>query len=257
MSGNVTVIITVWKRDYLQEQIASLLDQSVLPAQIWIIHYEHHIDIRPLVEKYLPVYPFIFIIQSDLNLKYFGRFSIAKHVDTEYVWLLDDDVIPGRTWLERCCKKCAELDAVVSCTGRIIPKDDFVPERCLSGEVEKYFIGDSHDPDEMNLCPADTVVDFACNSYFFQSKWITAFWSIWPFTFLSGEDIHLSASLKVARNVPTVVLAQTSADSSGNMKKKYSADEHSSWLKPGFTEIREGILRNLITDRGWRPILWS
>lgn len=256
-SASVTVVITVWKRDYLQEQLEALLNQTVLPEQIWIIHYEHHIDPRTVVDQYLPVFPSIFIIQSDLNLKYFGRFSIAKHVSSEYVWLLDDDIIPGKSWLERSCKKCAELNAVISCTGRIIPQGDFLPEKGLNGEIQKYFIGDCYQPGTMNYCPADTLVDFACNSYFIKSQWLTDFWAIWPSTFLSGEDIHLSASLKVMRNVDTVVLAQSCEDTSGNLKKDYSRDEHSSWLKPGFFEIRETILRNMIENRGWKPILWS
>jgi GT2 family glycosyltransferase len=255
--ASVTVIITIWKRQYLREQLDALLEQTVLPEEIWIIHYESHVDIRSVVDEYLPVFPAIFVIQSDLNLKYFGRFSIAKHVNSEFVWLLDDDVIPGKSWLERSCKKCRELNAVISCTGRIVPKDDFLPELGRSGDLRKYFVGDCYNDEGMNYCPADTQVDFACNSYFIQSGWITDFWAIWPSTFLSGEDIHLSASLKVTKNINTVVLEQSSVETSGNLKKDYSRDEHSSWIKPGFVEVRETILRHMIGNCGWRPILWS
>ena len=256
-SVSVTIIITVWKRNYLEEQIESLLNQTVLPEQIWIIHYEDHIDIRPLIKRYLPVFPSIFIIEADLNLKFFGRYSMAGYVNTEYVWVLDDDVIPGRKWLERSCEKCSELNAVITCTGRIIPKDDFIPEKCSSGEIEKYFIGDSNDADAMHYCPVDTIVDYPCNSYFIKSSWVSDFWAIWPSTFLSGDDIHLSAALKIKRNVPTVVLAQSCGETTGNLRKEYGLDEHKSWLKPGWFETRESILRNLIQVQGWKPILWS
>lgn len=253
----VTVIITVWKRLYLEEQLDAILLQTALPSEIWIIHYEDHIDIIQLVNRFRERFPAIFLIRSDKNLKYFGRFSIASHVTSEYTWLIDDDIVPGKRWLELSHQKCAALNAVIGCSGRIIPKGIFVPEKGEYPDPEKYFVGDGNESEEMNCCEEDTIVDFACNSYFIRSRWIRDFWAIWPSTFNSGEDIHLSASLKICQNIPTIVPAQNCAESTGNRKKAYGRDQHSSWLKPGFFTIREGVFRDLITVRGWKPLLWQ
>jgi hypothetical protein len=253
----VTVIITVWKRNYLQEQLEALLDQTTLPGQIWILQNENHFDVRPLIKGYLERFPSIFVMQSEVNLKCFWRYSMTWHVKDEFVWVLDDDVIPGRKWLEVCCEKCRSLNAVIGCSGRIVPKDDYMPERARSGEILKYFIGDGDESREINYCPEDTVVDYACNSYFFRTEWIKEFWTFLPFSFIHGDDMHLSVSLKLRRNVGTVIPAQLNAESTGNLKKRYGSDQYSSWLKAPFYPVREGVLQNMISTCGWKPILWS
>ena len=78
---STTIIITVYKRSYLKEQLGSLLNQTVLPQQIWILHYEDHIDITPVVNHYRKIFPAIFITHSDLNLKFFV-------VDDKLLWFL-------------------------------------------------------------------------------------------------------------------------------------------------------------------------
>src|SRR5882757_4051151 len=228
----VTVILNLWKRQYLEEQLDSLLRQTMLPQEIWLVQCGDHIDVSNMIKKYSSLFSELYLIKSSLDLKYFGRFSIANHVNSPYIWFLDDDVIPGKEWLERSCRKCESLNAIISCTGRIIPKDNFVPEKVNYGRIRDYFIGDCFDPGEVNYCLSDTLVDFACNSYFIRSSWIREFWSIWPFTFQSGEDIHLSASLKIRRNIPTYVLEQLTVEASGNLRKKYGGDQYSSWRKP-------------------------
>jgi hypothetical protein len=182
---------------------------------------------------------------------------VAVNVKSEFTWVIDDDVIPGKKWLERCCQKCASLNAAISCTGRIIPKGDYSPERGAKMDVSKYFIGDCYNTDKMNYCPEDMVVDYACNSYFFKSEWIKDFWAFWPFTFASGEDMHLSITLKLRRNIDTVVLSQLCVETTGNRNKKYSRDHHSSWRKPDFYDVREAILKNMMDVHGWKPLLWS
>jgi hypothetical protein len=254
---SVTIIITVYKRTYLGEQLKALLSASVVPEEILILHYENHIDITSVVKQYRKQLPAIHVIDSDLNLKYFGRFSLAVHVKSEFTWVLDDDVIPGRKWLERCCEKCASLNAEISCTGRIIPKGDYSPERGAKPDVAKYFIGDCYNTDKMNYCPEDTVVDYACNSYFFKTEWVKDFWASWPYTLATGEDMHLSVTLKLRRNIDTVVLSQVCADTTGNLNKNYSRDRHSSWRKSDFHDLREALLKNMMEERGWKPLLWS
>ncbi|MBD0256601.1 MAG: glycosyltransferase, partial [Cytophagales bacterium] len=237
-------------------QLESLVSQSVRPAQIWVLQNENNVDIRPTVEKYRLILPDILIIRSDFNFKYFGRFSVCSHVETEFVFVVDDDVIPSAHWLQICLDKCVAYNAIISCTGRIIPPFDFRPEACGQSEKKRYFIGDNYNEDEMNVVPGDTRVDYGCNSYFFRKEWLQYFWSIWPCTFASGEDIHLAASLMVTRSIPTIVPEQTGRENSGNLKKYYSQDPVSSWRSPDFIDIRQSVFRFFIEEKKWKPILW-
>ncbi len=255
--NSITVIITVWKRGYLEQQLTSLTGQTVRPSQIWIIQNEHHIRIREVVEKFTPDFPAISIIHSDYNFKFFGRFSLVCHVQTEYVLVIDDDVIPAASWLERCLRKSKQYNAVISCTGRIIKPASFRPEEGQGEEKKLYFIGDNQSNDDNNFIPDDTRVDYGCNSYFFRTEWIKHFWSVWPATFLSGEDIHLSASLMIARSIPTIVPRQLCRQTSGNLHKLYSQDEVSSWRNTDFIDIRQSVFEYLIKEKNWKPILWQ
>ena len=88
-NSDVTVIITIWKRPYLDLQIESLTHQSVLPKNIWIIHNESHINIDKTIAKYTDFFPNISVIDSDLNLKYFGRFSLCYQIPTTYAFVID------------------------------------------------------------------------------------------------------------------------------------------------------------------------
>ena len=251
---DVTIILNIWKRAYLEEQLIALLSQTVIPKEIWILQLENHQDIDSLVNITKLHYSNIVTIKSDRNFKYFGRFSLAVNVLTKYTWILDDDVIPGKKWLEKCVQKCKELNAIVSCTGRIIPKNNFEPENYFSSKRKNHFIGDMSYT--YNKCVKDTPVDYACNSYFFKSKWIKLFWSIWPKTFQTGEDIHLSASCKILRNVPTFVLKQGSKNESGSIKKEYGADDYATWKRNDFIERRRAVIKHHVKKNHWKPINW-
>lgn len=254
--ADVTMILNVWRRNYLDEQLGSLMKQTFLPKQIWIIRYERMTDMESVVEKYQGLFPSITLIESGKNLKYYARFSIAAFTETEFTWVLDDDVIPSPVWLEIALKKCNEHNALISCTGRIIAPDDFEPETPKL-VPEDYFIGDEPATLEYNICAKDTIVDYGCNSYFFRTSWIKHFWSIWPHTFSSGEDMHFAATLKIRAGINTVVPEQHTVADTGNTKKFYGSDEHSSWLLPGFYDTRREILKYLILEKKWKPIMWG
>lgn len=256
-NSGITIIITVWKRAYLDFQLKSLVNQSVQPDYILILQNGCHIDIKSVVEQYRNTFPNIYIIHSELNLKYFGRFSICNNVETKYVFVIDDDVIPSTNWLHICLEKCNKYNSIISCTGRIIPPGDFRPEEGKGVDVKKHFIGDCYNSDNKNFSPNDKQVDYGCNSYFLKTEWIRCFWSIWPITFQSGEDIHLSATLMLLKAIPTIVPQQTSEETCGNLKKLYSADLFSSWRNSDFIDIRETIFEFFINEKKWKPLLWN
>lgn len=254
---DVTIILNIWRREYLEEQLLSIFTQTVLPKEIWILQCENHIDAQTIINKFKPVFSSIFLMKADKNLKYFGRFSLAINAVTKYTWLLDDDIIPGKEWLQNCVYKCDSLNAIVSCTGRFIPKNDFQPENLSHGKTADHFVGDlGYYHESINMCPKDTIVDYACNSYFIKTEWLSTYWSIWPITFQSGEDMHLSASCKSKLNINTIVLKQTNIHNSGSLKRKYGQDIKASWRRHDFIKLREKVLKYHIYEHNWTPIRW-
>lgn len=253
-TSDVTVILTVWKRNHLEEQIQAMLRQTVPAANIWVQQYGNHVATADILARY----PGISYVHSDLNLKYFGRFSLALHATSRYTWVLDDDIIPADNWVEKCISTCEQYNAIVCSNGRLIPPGDYTPEVSSDASYRmKYFIGDSPLLNGFNVCPADTIIDFGCSSYFLRSAWLRHFWAIWPYTFDTGEDMHLSATAKLLGNVRTVVPAQTSPEDTGNRKPAYSCDEHASYKKQGFIQQRTRILKYLIDEKHWSPTLWA
>ncbi len=250
-SSNLTVILTIWKRNNLLEQLDSLFSQTVKPSVIWVIQCENHVNISQIF-KY---YPEISYLKSSVDLKYFGRFSFAQYVKTKYVWIVDDDVIPGKKWIEKCLHTSSRGDYIISCAGRRIPNNCyFLGTR---NEIEKHYFGDITPSFTFHFCKENTLVDFGCNGWFFQAEWIKTFWQVPPLTLDMSEDMHLSAVCKLKLDVKTIVLSQNNEENTGNLKIAYGRDEFASWTKRGFYEKREEVLHYLIDNLGWKPILWN
>jgi hypothetical protein len=243
--------MNIWKRNHVKEQLLALFNQTLKPSEIWIVQCGDHVQLDEIKKQY----PFLNILSSTVDLKYFGRFSFAQYVKSNYVYILDDDVIPSKNWLQECKNLCDTKNAIIASAGRIIPENDFYPEKLSN--VPDYFIGDVSRDVPYNYCELETQVDFGCNSWFFKSNWLRDFWRVPPYSFDTGEDIHFSAVCKIASGTPTIVPAQIDEVLNGNLKKWYGHDDMASWKQSDFLPQRAGILQNMIEKNGWKPLLWS
>ncbi|ACT96443.1 glycosyltransferase family 2 protein [Dyadobacter fermentans] len=246
-NGLVTVILTVWKRNHLEEQIAALLSQTEQPYQIWIYQCGAHVNIEKVLRKYSNIQ----FVSSSVNLKYFGRFSLALHVKSEYVWILDDDVIPSPNWLEEARRMSEARNAIIASAGRIISYQ----ARSNGPEItdlRRFLVGDGDEEKFCNYNRTDTETDFGCNSWLFKRDWVSLFWRIKPYTLENAEDIHLSAACKIFENIPTIVPAQSELLLCGNLKKYYGHDEVASWKRFDFQKERIEVINYLIREHGWQ-----
>jgi len=267
--NGITVILTFWKRDNLEEQIKCMLQQTCPPDEIWIYHCcEFNKADFLLVKKY----PSVKYQYNTNNLGYFGRFNLALLAKTPFIFILDDDVIPTSNWLEKCVELNTSHNAIVSSSGKIIPDNDYTPEKVKNKRnyLRNYFIGESDKvkvkksikkSDEnidlgLNKCDCDTFVDFGCNSWFIRKEWLNLFWSIQPYTYETGEDIHLSASCYLKGNIKTICPRQNQ-QLSGNTKRTYGIDQFASWKENDFINKREKIFRYWIDEKGWKPLIWE
>ncbi|UHG94585.1 glycosyltransferase family 2 protein [Spirosoma oryzicola] len=245
-NGLVTVILTVWKRHHLEEQIEAIINQTEQPYQVWVYQCGDHVNINKIKKKFNNIQ----YINSSVDLKYFGRFSLALHVKSEYVWILDDDVIPSTNWLEDCRKMCENRNSIISSAGRIISYQKNEDGLQIT-DLRRFLVGDGCTEKHYNFNENDTEADFGCNNWLFKTEWIYLFWKIKPYTLENAEDIHLSATCKILANIPTIIPAQSEFTSCGNLKKYYGHDEVASWKKINFQKARIEAINYLINEHGW------
>ncbi|HWB92057.1 MAG TPA: hypothetical protein VG605_09400 [Puia sp.] len=252
-NATITAILTVWKREHLSEQLRVLGQQSHPPEHIWVYHCGSH---QPPDYSLLDHYPNLYYQYNTSDLGYFGRFNLALFAKTDYIFIMDDDVVPSAHWLEKGMQLCSAHQSIVSPAGRIIPPGSFRPEEIRDPRhVQTFYIGDG-DAARFNRCFADSFVDYGCNSWLLKAEWMTYFWSIKPYTLETGEDIHLSAAAFMQGGVRTICPRQEEFGLCGNLKKAYGLDEHASWRRPDFADKREKIFTYWIKEKGWKPVYW-
>ncbi|CAM9901519.1 unnamed protein product, partial [Choristocarpus tenellus] len=70
-------------------------------------------------------YKNIRVVVSDFNFKFYGRFQLALTAPTDFVWIIDDDVIPGNKYLEQLLH-AAGTDllgtSLLGSIGRVLPR---------------------------------------------------------------------------------------------------------------------------------------
>jgi hypothetical protein len=247
--NHLTAILTVWRRDHLNEQIEALLQQTVPPAEIWIYHCGNYV--KPRLSRYKK-YSNIKYQNNSHDFGYFGRFSMSLHVNTPYVYILDDDVIPTLNWVENSLNLIEKYNAIISSAGRILTPEYLEFENFSAEQRLNNYIGDGDNSRYRNFCIEDTVVDFGCNSWVFKTEWVRHFWSIWPYTFKTGEDIHFSASCQVKAGLSTIVPFQDGQEICGNLTKFYGFDQNASWKRSGFFSDRQDIVKSWVHDQNWR-----
>ncbi|TVU25623.1 hypothetical protein EJB05_28126, partial [Eragrostis curvula] len=159
----------------------------------------------------------ISFVSSDYNFKYYGRFQMAlQSDDAEYVYVLDDDMIPGARMLEILCHVAGTDkygNAALGSIGRILPfrqKDLTFPRYC---EFRSKEAGLSL-PDRAYDIAVDRIVqvDFLSSSWFLPADLLKTLFIETPLTFATGEDLHLSYQLQKYVGAGSFVLPVDAAD---------------------------------------------
>jgi Predicted glycosyltransferases len=233
----VTVILTVWKRNHLEEQIKALLNQSKPPFEIWVQQTQNHVNVDEVIERYRDKVRYFYYEE---NKGVFGRFESVSSVYTEYVYIIDDDIIPGVDFLGLALSKSIELNAIISPNGRIINSET---------NLVYDYVGDGN-WFEHSFCKDDTLVDFGNNAWFFKTEWIDEFLKYTPLYRNNGEDIHLSTSIKILKGIDTYVPEQLTPYGSGSIKRHYSSDEHALHKRQNFQKERIDVIKRFRIE-GW------
>lgn len=216
--SEINAVLTVYKRpDLLEQQVLSVLDQSVEISKIFI--WINGVDLdQGVQEKVKLLSDRLYFIKSDLNLGVWQRFFFCLNLNVEYVAIFDDDTVLPPDWFESCLTAISEFGINTLCGARgiifkssnsYIPFDevDFLNHRSTK-EVD--LVGHAW------FCSRRCLQNFG----FLPVNWDVA-------TFVSGEDLHFSSAVRLAGGrvlVPGVLRTAISDYTSPDFWRRKGAD---------------------------------
>ena len=235
--SDITVILSTWKRDYLETQIESVLNQSVEPHRIILYQNESHQDFSDIVKKYSIEH----IHSRTTNFRYHSRFTIPLYVESEYFAIFDDDTIPAPRWLENCLRLSQQENCIVGANGRTVVQTDAGIETLATGDGSSV--------------PRDVEVDFVGHCWFVKRDHVFTMWKRKPFTYSTGEDIHLSASNKIENGTRSFVPMQpVGTDLCGDTRFDFCDDELASFkILKNHGKDRDELVYNWL-KAGWKTV---
>ena len=80
IKNEITVILSVWKRDHLNKQLGSIVNQSKKPYQIWIYQNESHFNIN---------------IPEEIKREHKISVIQSKDIMSQYLMTIQSPVIDG------------------------------------------------------------------------------------------------------------------------------------------------------------------
>jgi hypothetical protein len=230
----VTTVLTVCDRfDYLESQIEAIESQSI-NSEIFI-HWNCD-------KEYTLKYPAFVYKNTEKPKSLYNRFYSSLDFRTPYVYIPDDDVLPGSNYLEKCIEFSKSKDDKVLIGGLGMN----FPEGAKSYEV-KNRVGAGH-----NHFPTKPIkVDMVGQSYFMSTDLLTHYGKYRPLH-KYGEDVLLGYSM-YSNDIPIYVLdiersdlstyPDTSIGQRGN-------DKYAQWKHPRHKKLRSFLMQTY-TDKGW------
>jgi len=217
-----TVILNHWRRKSLEQQLKALHAQTLRPRSVWVCLFNSDKEefYSEIVSRYTKKFKGgVFIVKSNYNFKYFGRFQLALQVATPYVWIVDDDVLPGKNYLEILTHVggISDLKGIYGSTGWLMPghqgneKGRKLPSyRDPEGKgLGLYF------PDFKYRVPNQVLmaVDLLCSQWFLQTDYVRLLFREQLVTYETAEDYHLAYNLRKYAGVQSYVLPMDITDS--------------------------------------------
>ncbi len=189
----VTTILNCYKRpQYLLEQIENIQNQTV-ESDIWVDYTfteKPMFNMLPEFTKYLP--DDIKFTYRRHNLYHIGRFFYALNAQTKYVFICDDDQMPGKEYLQQCIDIVEAKDSIITAYGV---------------NFANGFQGYTPTSKHGWMFPNQEIetVDMAGQSWFMKKSTLKYIAYEEPYSYLNGEDLHLSYMAKKHGNIPCIV----------------------------------------------------
>lgn len=215
MRPKVDVVLTRFRRETLASQIKSIESQSLRPASVTV--FQNTKFLRSMPRRYARQ-GYHSVINS-INTLHFGRFAFALNLQSEFIAILDDDIVPGKDCLSSFVSQVCEFGAIVGANGRIADRN---PHR-----------DNLYQPPDVGIRAEPVLADFVGHMWVFRREVLFDMFGVRPWTMLTGEDMHLCFSAKLQSGTRSIVGAQTTYDElSDTAMNRLAVDRHASHLQP-------------------------
>jgi hypothetical protein len=223
------VVLTQYKRKHLEKQLIQIEKQTIKPDYLVVFQNENHVDIDNLKTKYNFIH-----IKSDYNTKYFGRFAACFTFPVDICMVLDDDIIPGTNCLKNYMDQCIQLNGIIGGNGRF---------GYSNKNKSKLRI-----PQEVGIRNHPLLVDFVGHLWCFKKEWLYYMFSIKPFTYDTGEDMHLCFTSKILGNIKSYTAQQIYNNDMADLLYNTLATDNYSSYKTTSNELRTNIEKYFIEN---------
>jgi GT2 family glycosyltransferase len=191
----ITTILNVYKRpEYLLEQAKAIKEQTV-SSDIWIDYTvpkgQNILDLHYIIPEAK------ISIRTNQNLYHYGRFYYGLNTTTDYIFICDDDIIPGTRYLEYCIETIEKYgDCVVTGYGLKFDRKNqgYKP-------VSRYgwhTLAESGQKDYQE-------VDMGGHSWFMKKDTLNLIARERPLNNTNAEDLHFSFMINKYSNIPIIV----------------------------------------------------
>lgn len=206
--SKICIVLTQYKRNHLEEQLIQIKKQTLKPDYLVVFQNENHVNINHLKEKYEFIH-----VKSDINTKFFGRFNYCFNIPADIFLILDDDIIPGNNCIQNYVSQCIKHNGIIGGNGRY----------CFNN---KNKLKSLRDVGIRNLL----LVDYVGHLWCFKKDWLYHMFSVKPFTYNTGEDMHLCFSCNILGGIKSYLAEHKNLDDCSDIKfNKYAVDEFSSF----------------------------
>ena len=205
----ISVVLTVYKRNYLEQQLIAINKQTHQPDKIYVFQNGDYVDITEIRKKYNFNY-----IYNQENTKYYGRFAYCLTLETDYVVIFDDDLIPAPRWLELSVNESIRLNAIIGANARSF-KNGQIISPC----------------NDTGIRPETLLADWVGHCWVFKKKWLHYMFSVEPQTYYGGEDLQLCSLSKLLGNINTYVCKQPSDEFLSDITNNEIADDEHATFK--------------------------
>lgn len=175
----MTVILNVFRRGQnLSRQVASIKAQTYPVSEFLVWENGEDTSSQPAAKNY-------HVSRASKNFGVWARFGYALNAKSDFIWVIDDDTIPGTEWLENAINTFQSHPGVIGSRGlRFRSKNAYL-------SYEEF--GPNFPNEEVQE------VDILGHNWIFPREWLGAFWGEYEFAYgsdVAGEDIHLSYAVQ-------------------------------------------------------------
>lgn len=176
----VSVVLSAFqRRDNLQRQLDAIRNQTYSVSEV-LVWENGTVGGSPIRSSGVDL-----IGSSSENLGVWARFIFSLNATGEFLWVIDDDTVPGPGWLRNAIDTFQANPGVIGSRGLRFKT------------MESYLLYDEFGPNNPSEFAVE--VDLVGHNWIFPTNWLSYFFCEFTNRFhnrFAGEDLHLSYAIQ-------------------------------------------------------------